>query len=147
MAIDHDLQIRGPDAVLVGIFQAWRRRDKAATLAFFAADAVYQMMLPTDVVPFGGETRGKASISDRLQTILDVFDTVRSDLVPGYGDGDCAHGTVSFCFRHRLTGEEIEGSMRQVIRVRDGLVVEFQEFHDLEKVRAFMRLVAYSAAR
>ena len=47
------------------------RRDKAATLALLADDIVFALFVPQEVVPFGGETVGKASVSDRLQTILE----------------------------------------------------------------------------
>ena len=136
-----------PAEVLCGIFQAWSVRDKAAVVAHFAADAVYCMILPTDVVPYGGETRGRASISDRLQTILDHFDTVEFDGTVTKVAGDEVHGLARYTYRHKITGEAIDAEFRIVAHVRDGLVVDFKEIHDIEKVRAFMRLIAYVAMR
>ena len=65
-----------PADIARALWGAWRVRDKAATLALLADDIVFALFVPQEVLPFGGETTGKASVSDRLQTILDQFDTL-----------------------------------------------------------------------
>jgi hypothetical protein len=52
----------------------------------------------------------------------------------------------AYQFRHKVTGETIDGVMRQVIVVGDGLIAKISEYHDIELVRAFMRLVSHAAA-
>ncbi len=125
---------------------AWAARDRLAFLQFMDDDVQLAIYVPEDVVPFGGVTSGKPSVSDRLQTILDVFETrwFRGDIVKVI-DG-VVHGRVEFCFRHKITGEELEGVIREVITVRAGLVTSWLEYLDAERVKAFMRLVAYAAA-
>lgn len=124
----------------------WAARDKTALLSRMADNAILAIYIPEDVLPFGGETVGKASISDRTQTILDQFHTVHYSGEIVKIEGDVVVGRVEYQFRHKITGEEIDGVMRHVIEVRDGLIVHLKEYHDIERIRAFMRLVAYAAA-
>jgi ketosteroid isomerase-like protein len=133
--------------VLQGSWACWRARDKAATLAHFADDVVYAMYIPQNTLPFGGgPTVGKLALSDRLQAVLDQFDTLTYAGTLGGVLGERARGLVRFHFRHRRTGEEIDGVMRHVATVRGGLIVAFEEYHDIERVKAFMRLVSHAAS-
>lgn len=136
-----------PEAVVERHWRAWAKQDKQTTLSLCAEDMVFSLYVPEHVLPFGGETRGKPSISDRLQTIIDQFETIAYEGRVRHVDGDTVHGVVHYCFRHRVTGEAIEGDMRHVVVVRDGLMVDFKEYHDLKRVMAFMRLVSEVAQR
>ncbi|MDX2205873.1 MAG: nuclear transport factor 2 family protein [Hyphomicrobiaceae bacterium] len=140
-------EAKSPEAVLTEVWRAWREQDKSRTLAHCADDVVFAIYVPEHVLAFGGETRGRRSVSDRLQTIIDQFETLAYEGVVHGVDGDTVHGVVHFCFRHRATGQSIEGDMRQVVVVRDGLIVELKEYHDLNRVIAFMRLVSEVAHR
>ena len=135
-----------PAPALEGIWAAWRVGNKAATLAWLADDAMYAQHIPADVVPSGGMAIGKRAVSDRLQTLLDLFETIDYDGTVTGVDGPTARGQVAFRFRHRVTGHEIEATMRMIIKVRNGLIVTLDEFHDVERIRAFMALIAYDAA-
>jgi ketosteroid isomerase-like protein len=135
-----------PAEVVRALWRAWQVRDKAATLATLADGIVFALYVPQEVLPFGGETRGKASVSDRLQMILDQFDTVLYEGKVTRTQGETVYGRVAYRFRHKITGESIDGSMRQVVEVRDGRIAKLSEYHDIELVRAFMRLVSHAAA-
>lgn len=135
-----------PAEIVRALWSAWQKRDKAATLALLADNIAFALLVPQDVLPFGGETVGKASVSDRLQTILEQFDTLSYEGKVTRSHGDTVHGMVAYRFRHTVTRETIDGVMRHVIQVRDGLIVRINEYHDIELVRAFMRLVSYAAA-
>ena len=47
---------------------------------------------------------------------------------------------VSFVYHHRRTGENLVGTKRLVIRLKDGLIVRVDEYHDAALIEAFMRL-------
>lgn len=130
-----------PAETVLALWRAWQKRDKSATLALLADDIVFALFVPQEVLPFGGETVGKASVSDRLQTILDQFDTLGYEGKLTRTQGDTVHGMVAYRFRHKIAGETIDGDMRHVIQVRDGRIVRIDEHHDIALVRAFMRLV------
>ena len=138
---------QSPGRILSELWRAWAQRDKRAVLSLCSEHIVFSIYVPEHVLAFGGVTTGKPSVSDRLQTILDQFDTPRYEGAVHGTDGDTVHGIVDYCFRHRATGESIEGQMRHVAVVRDGLIVDLKEFHDLSRVTAFMRLIAEVARR
>ena len=52
----------GPAEVLRAVWAAWRARDIAGVLALAADDVVYAFHVPHEVLPFGGETVGKAAL-------------------------------------------------------------------------------------
>lgn len=132
-----------PQTVLTRFCQSWAKQDLSGSLMFAHDDVVYAMFIPQEVVPFGGETCGKAAMSDRMRTILDHFDMLRFDIIDEKRLGDLECARVAFAFRHKIAGETITGIMRLEARVQDGLIVDFKEYHDVEKIRAFMRLIAY----
>lgn len=135
-----------PAQIVRALWSAWRKRDKAVCLALLADNIVFALFVPQEVLPFGGETVGRSSVSDRLQTILEQFDTLGYEGKVTRTHGDTVHGMVAYRFRHKVTGETIDGVMRHVIQVHNGRIARINEFHDIELVRAFMRLVSYSAA-
>ena len=128
------------------VWTLWAARDKAAVLEVMSPDVVYTLSVPQDVLPFGGEANGRPAVSDRLQTVLDVFDTIKFEGEIVKVAGNVVHGRIAYCFRHKITGEDIDGTMRQVIEIRDGVIVSWHEFTDTERVKAYMRLVAHAAA-
>jgi ketosteroid isomerase-like protein len=54
--------------------------------------------------------------------------------------GDVVRYQVEFMYRHRQSGETLSGRFRMVMRVKDGLLIRADEYHDRPKVEAFMRL-------
>ena len=52
-----------------------------------------------------------------------------------------------FHYRHKTTGLDYEGSMRHVWLIVGDQIVHFEEFHDMERVRAFFGLLAHAAAQ
>jgi ketosteroid isomerase-like protein len=132
--------------VLVAYWKCWRQRDKAATLALITDDVEYEMFIPVDVLPFGGRSVGKAATADRLQMMIDIFDVLHYDGVL-FGESEAtARGRVSIHVRHRMTGQEISVSMRQVVEVRDGLLSSIKVFTDVESIRATMAMIANLAS-
>ena len=136
------IEMRSAGDVLAAYWQCWQRRDKAATLALMTDDIVYELFVPGDVVPFGGEAIGKAAVADRLQMMIEQFELLRyeGDLLGS--SGTAARGRVFIHVRHRMTGQEISVSMRQVAEVRGGLLAGLKIFTDVESIRASMALVA-----
>ena len=120
-------------------------RDVPKFLSFAADGLAYSMFIPQEVLPFGGETIGRAAFSDRIQMVFSQFYTLRYEgMVLGH-EGNTVRGQVAYCFKHKATGEAIEGVMRQVFHFEDGKVARLHEFHDVERIRAFVRLVSHVA--
>lgn len=143
--MEHGAEGSAEVEVVRSFWRLWAARDKAGVVALLADDYLWALYVPEDVLPFGGETRGKAAASDRFQMILDQFYTLKFEGEVIRVEGQTVHGRVAYCFRHKVTGEAIDGVMRLIVVVRNGLMSSWHEYHDTERVRAFMRLVSYIA--
>jgi ketosteroid isomerase-like protein len=135
-----------PGSLVQTYCERWAARDKLGCLGLMSSNVVWALYVPQEVLPFGGETRGVASISDRLQMVLDQFDTLNYRGFVTRTQGNIVSGQVAYRFRHKITGEDIEGVMRVVATIENGSVARWDEYHDVEKVKAFMRLIAYTAS-
>ena len=135
-----------PADVIRMFLDLWESGAKRDAIALFADDAVFAFHVPQHVLPFAGETRGRASISDRLMCLVEQFDTEVFNGPILRTSGDQVHAHVHFCTVHRVTGQRIEGRTRIVAVVREGQIARWDEYHDADKFAAFMRLVSQEAA-
>lgn len=131
----------GARSVIEAIIAVWNTQDVEATLAYIDDDAIYALYVSEETVPFGGVSKGKDEIRATLFMMLAEFDYLRFDRVIAGVDGDVVKVQTQFKFHHRRTGENLEGSMRTVFTVRDGLVVRCDEYLDRSLLDAFMRMV------
>ena len=128
--------------VLEVLYAAWAAKDLDAVLSCFSDDVVFVVHAPVDVVPFAGETHGKADLVRRLQTILHTFDFLDYHPVHISDYGDTGHAQVHYHFRHKQTGHEIDGTLRHIWQTDGDEIVRLEEFHDIERMRAFFELLA-----
>jgi ketosteroid isomerase-like protein len=128
--------------VLEAMYASWATKDLDAVLSCCSDDIVFVMHVPPELVPFAGESQGKAAIVPRLQMIIDGFDFL--EYRPVYIDdaGEACHSLVRYRFRHKNTGYEIEGTMRHVWTVEGDQIVRLEEFHDTPRVSTFFELLA-----
>jgi ketosteroid isomerase-like protein len=127
--------------------RAWSDGDIDRAMSVVAEDAVYELHISNEVLPLGGETRGRAAITKALADVRDQFEYL---LYRGHNyteTDDTVRYAVEFMYRHRLSDETLSGRFRVVMKLRGGLIVRADEYHDRALVEAFMRLVAMSAHR
>lgn len=142
------MRVRASATIIVECaYSAWAARDLEGTLAWFADDVNFVIHLPPEIGPFVGEVTGKTNLEPRLKGILDEFDFLEYVPLQIRADGDTCYSRVRYHYRHKVTGLEIEGTMRHVCRVAVDQITRFEEFHDAERVRTFMRLASRSIAR
>jgi ketosteroid isomerase-like protein len=135
-----------PEGILEAAIQAYAMGDFPAAAAYFAEDVVYAIYIDKDVLPFGGEVTGRAAILAVWQDIRLSFENLKYvPRVISYDD-DIVRCQINFAFRHHASGEEIDGVMRVVAQIANGQIVRFREYHDQERLRAFMRLAAGGVA-
>lgn len=135
-----------PEGILEAAFQAYAIGDLPTAAAYFAEDVTYAIYVEKDVLPFGGEVIGRAAILNVWQDIRLRFENLKYAPRIISCDDDIVRCQINFAFRHRASGEEIDGVMRVVAQITGGEIVRFREYHDQERLRAFMRLVAQGAA-
>jgi ketosteroid isomerase-like protein len=115
--------------------------DHDAFMALLPDDVVYALYLDEAQVPFAGETRGKALMRERIDEMHRAFEYV---LFRPFGvrvEGNVSHNQVEFMYRHRVSGEMLNGRFRLVVRFEGNIIRRIEEYHDAERVNAFMRLV------
>ena len=97
--------------------------------------------MPVELLPKGGKFIGRAAFAKRLGYICRDFHTSRFEARTILIDREGLRTQVAYTFRHRRTGDIIDGVMRLLVTVSNGLIVRWHEFHDTDKVEAFLRLV------
>lgn len=111
------------------------------------ADRVeYNLYLDESIVPFAGTAEGKFDFVTRLADMHRYFEYILFRPTEPRAHEDGFHASVEFVYRHRATGEILDGRFRLVIQVANGLVYRIREFHDAERIQAFFRLVASETA-
>jgi ketosteroid isomerase-like protein len=118
-----------------------------AVYALHISDAVYALHISGEALPHGGETLGRAKIGAALRRVREDFEYILYRPFKLTADGSTVRFQVEFMYRHRESGEMLNGRFRMVMEVKYGFLVRTDEYHDRAKVEAFMRLVGGAAAR
>ena len=130
-----------PVGILEAAIMALSLGDVESTAAFFDENADFAIHMPVELLPKGGKFIGRAAFAKRLGNIFRDFHTVRFELRTILTDSEGLRTQVAYTFRHRQSGETIDGVMRLLASVKNGHIVRWHEFHDTDKVEAFLRLV------
>ena len=120
---------------------AYASGDFEGFLKLLADRIEYTLYLDESIVPFAGTAEGKFDFVRRLADMHRYFEYILFRPTEPRAHGDGFHAGVEFIYRHRATGEILDGRFRLVIQIADGLVVRIREFHDAERTQAFFRLV------
>ena len=132
--------------VVQQLYTAWKARDLPAVLSFVADEMVFALHIPTDVMPLGGETKGKTAVAAALQGLLDNYDFLTYEPGPVAAEGTKATCEVQFRYRQKATNEVIDSRLRHEWLVEAGKVQRLDEWHDLPKVKAYFDRVALRIA-
>lgn len=121
---------------------AWAAGDIDAAIAYVAEDGVYALYLSNEVLPFAGETVGRAGIEAVLREVRRQFDYLVYRPHAIVVSGDIVRMRVEHMYRHRASGEMLTGNFRLVFTVRGDKIVRADEYHDRAMVETFMHLFA-----
>jgi ketosteroid isomerase-like protein len=132
--------------ILEAGYASWAAGDLDATLSCFSDDVAFAIHLPPEVAPYFGIQQGRDELGRRLQMILDEFDFLTYKPIQITSNGISFHSQVRFHYRHKLTGLEYDGTMRHVWRIKGDRIVRWEEFHDIERVRVYFRLLGQAMA-
>jgi ketosteroid isomerase-like protein len=134
-----------PTEVVETRWRARTRGDWRLNSRFFDPNFQYDMNVPQDVWFFAGQTNGLPAYMDRMSALQGQFEILRYDPTIMSADGETVRGSIAYRIRHRKSGYVFDGGCRQVARVQKGHIVALEEFHDVERIKAFMRMVSYAA--
>jgi len=103
-------------------------------------DVVYSIYNGGDALPFSGVYRGLEACRELGYAVLAEFDYLDYEPTIISVDGCIVRAHVFFRYRHRASGNVIDGSRRLVFEIRDGLIARIDSYEDAAKFEAFMRL-------
>jgi len=129
-----------PEKIVRAFLQLWAAGDLDKALQYVADDAVYALYISREVLPVGGETKGKEDIRAALRFVREQFDYVLFRPGNWITSGDTVRLRVEHMYLHRRSGEMLTGTFRIVFRVQGRLIVRADEYHDRAMVESFMRL-------
>lgn len=130
-----------PEGVLEGALRAYAIGDPQAAAAYFANDVIFAIYIEKDVLPFGGQVLGRSAMLESWQKISSTFALLRFEIRGLIATEETARCQVDFSFCHKASGRIFEGVMRIVAEVEEGKISHYREYHDQDRIRAFMRLV------
>ena len=124
----------------------WAAQDVEMTLLHLDENVVYKVHTALEVLPFGGENCGQEGLRDLMFTVLADFDVLlySPNFITPVGDG--VRANVKYIYRHRATGEILEGTRRLLIQIRDDRIARIDAYYDDRMVEAFMRLTKHRIA-
>jgi ketosteroid isomerase-like protein len=129
-----------PEGILEAGLSAYSLGDLEVAAAFFSEDAIFAIYVDRELLPFGGEVIGRSAILRQWQAIAQCFEIVQHVPKVMSSSDDIVRVQVQFAFRHRPSRAIIDGTMRIVAQVANGKIVRYREYHDQDRLRAFMQL-------
>ena len=129
------------EGVIVGFYQAWQLRDVPATLAYCHPDIRVAQHFTDPDLPFAGETTGVVALEARLKQIFEEWIFLEAKFLTLEVDGATARSQSPFVVRHIATGDEFDGTFRHRWVVQNGQVTEIDEYTDIARLKAFLRLL------
>jgi ketosteroid isomerase-like protein len=129
-----------PETQFEAFTTAYRLRDLDQCARYFSDDCEYAIFIPSQILPFGGSIVGASAIYDCHVSVDRDFELLKYEPRSLLRKDQQIRTQIEFAFRHRASGEIIDGVMRIEASFRDGKVVIWREFHDCERIEAFMRL-------
>ncbi|MEZ5900558.1 MAG: nuclear transport factor 2 family protein [Hyphomicrobiaceae bacterium] len=126
------------EGVIEALVTAVSLEDIETATFYFDPETRLTVFTPQEVVFDGPD-----GIRRRLQTLIGDFEIRRFTLRTVLPCDGGLRTQIDYSFRHRKSGESIDGVMRVIAAFRNGKIVRWEEYQDAERVEAFMRLVAH----
>jgi ketosteroid isomerase-like protein len=136
----------GAREIVAETLRRWATQDVESAFEFVADDVVYVLYIDEDLAPFAGVRHGREAMMEAFYQMIEHYDYLKWEQVIVGAEGDVVRVQTQFRFHHRRTGTDLEGSMRTIITMRDGLMVRCEEFLDRGLVESFMRLAQHREA-
>jgi len=112
------------------LYDAYARRDFDCVAALLHDDIDWIIYGPVQIFPFEGPRHGKVSVMEALGDIAKDFMLERYVPEAIIVEGDRAAVMSDVAFVQRVTGRTLSFRIADVLRLRDGKVIEFREFTD-----------------
>lgn len=131
----------GSRSVVASFFTCWKVQDVEWATAHYHEDAVYELHVSRSATLVDRVYRGREACRNALYSLLRDYDYLKYEPTINSASGNTVRARVAFRYRHRSTGEILEGSRRLVFEIEDGLIVRVDGFYDESLVEAYVRLM------
>jgi ketosteroid isomerase-like protein len=117
-------------AAVSGLYDAYVRRDFERVASYIHDDIKWVIYAPRKLFGFTGPRHGKKAVLEALGGI--AKDYAIESYVPKITivDGDRATVVSDVAFAQRSSGRTLNFRIADIMRLRDGQIVEFEEFID-----------------
>jgi len=130
-----------PEFIVRAYFDAWGQEDVERALSYLSPDVDYRMYIDESVVSFAGASLGIDALRARMLDLQRQFELLWQELVSVELVGQQARCLARAEFRHRKTLRVLDLTHRFVFRVVGKEIIEAHEYHDADRIRAFLELV------
>jgi ketosteroid isomerase-like protein len=127
-------------SVVASFLACWSVQDLEMAVAHAHPDVVYTIHNGRDASPLAGVYRGPEACRDLGYAMLAEFDYLAYEPAILAVEDHVVRAHVNFRYRHRATGNIIEGSRRLVFEIRDDLIHRLDSYEDTLRLEAFMRM-------
>lgn len=127
-------------SVVASFFTYWKVQDLEMAVAHGHPELIYTIHNGRDASPLAGAYRGPDGCRDLGYAMLAEFDYLHYDPEIIGVEGNIVRAQVNFRYRHRKTGNIIEGSRRLVFEIKDELIYRLDSYEDTLRLEAFMRM-------
>ncbi len=130
-----------PIGILEAVVTAFELQDIETIASYFDDDADFAIFAPADQLRSGGSIKGRLALIRRLTSFLGDFDVLQFSARTFLPADEGWRAQIDYCFRHRLSGEKIDGGMRVVAAFKDGRIIQWREYQDASRIEAYLRLI------
>ena len=134
-----------PVAVVDSFYAAWFARDVDAAASLVGDLVRLTQHIEDPALPFVGTTVGKPAFQQRLEMIFAEWRFLSA--LPRHlnVEREKVRTVCAFEVLHLATGEVFDGTLRHHWIVRDGLIIHCDEYLDVARLKAFLRLLGLSS--
>lgn len=129
-----------PEGRFEAAIGAYAHGDFELAASYFAEDCHYAIYVPTEPGPFGGVINGRAAIRERFERVAEEFDAIKYEAHILAARENRVRAQIFYVFRHRETGEKIDGVGRIEAVFEAGKIIDWRAYHDADRIQAFVRL-------
>jgi uncharacterized protein len=118
---------------------AYQRGDLQTVLTYFSDDIELQVSLPRDVVPWGGERRGKTELVECFAGLAEIRQREQFEPREFIAQGDEVAVVGFERWRIKATGHTIDNNWVMIFTVKNGTITRIRVFEDTAKIVAALR--------
>ena len=134
-------------ALMRGLYEAYSRKDPNVLINSMAEDGQFGFSSRKEDFKFSGLWRGRDGTRQALGLIAQQFEWLSYACRQLIADGDWVVALTGGKIRDRTSGRTVDIDLADVVRLRDGKIVEFVEYFDSAKIRDLIAAMPQASAK